>query len=172
MSKEYGIKGRSILVPLDLLSFPLSFPYDFMHLIYENQIKNLILLWTNNFKELDAGIGNYMLSVTVWDAIGDATAKASDTIPSVYSARLGSISGDGSTFTADNYSFWALYIGPVLLHRQFNHAKYYEHFVHFVQLINTCLKFEYTQSDLRLIQDGFIDWVKTYEQYVFYWQLY
>ena len=149
LAKSYGIKGRTILLSLDSLSFPHSFPYDFMHLIYENTLKNLILFWTNEFKDLGPGTGDYILSPTVWDAIGAATAKSSDLIPSVYSARLASISGDRSTFTADNYSFWALYIGPVLLQKKFNHSCYYEHFVQLVQLLHLCLKFEYTTSDIK-----------------------
>lgn len=52
LAKLYGIKGKTILLALDSLSFPYSFPYDFMHLIYENLIKNLILHWTNEFKDL------------------------------------------------------------------------------------------------------------------------
>ena len=164
LAKGYGIKGKTILAMLDSLSFPKSFPYDFMHLIYENLLKNLVLLWTNEFKGLDTGTGNYVLDATVWDAIGAATAKSSDTIPSVYSARLRSISGDRSTFTADNWSFWALYIGPVLLQRKFSHTRYYDHFVQLVQLLHICLKFEYTAADLKTIRDGFIAWVVAYEK--------
>ena len=129
-------------------------------------IKNLIALWTNNFKELDTGTGDYSLGPSVWEAIGAATASASDTIPSAYSARLRSISDDRSTYTADNYSFWALYIGPILLQRKFNHLRYYKHFVHLVQLIHLCLKFEYTAGDVRNIRDGFISWVETYKRHV------
>ena len=164
LGKLYGIKGRTILLSLDSLSFPHSFPYDFMHLIYENLIKNLILLWTNEFKGLSVGTGDYVLDPTVWDAIGAATAKSSDTIPSAYSARLGSISGDRSTFTADNYSFWALYIGPILLRHTFNHPCYYDHFVQLVRLLHICLKFEYTSADVKYIRDGFVEWVETYER--------
>ena len=166
LSKIYGIKGKTILISLDLLSFPASFLYDFMHLIYENLIKNLISLWTNDYKDLDTGTGSYTINAAVWDAIGTATAMASNTIPSAYSARLGSISGDRSTFTADNYSFWALYIGPVLLQRKFSHRRYYDHFVQLVQLLHICLKFEYTVGDIRAIREGFVDWVVTYERYV------
>ena len=161
LGMKYGIKGRTILMSLKSLSFPFSFPYDFMHLLYENVLKNLILLWTNNYKDINVGTGNYVIDATVWDANGVATALACDTIPSVYSARMGSVAQDNSTFTADNYSFWALYIGPVLLQRKFKEARYYDHFV---QLIHICLKFEYTASDIRSIQDGFINWVVAYER--------
>jgi hypothetical protein len=59
LPKVYGIKGVSILLNLKAISFPLSFPYDFMHLIWENLIPNLVLLWTRGFKNLDEGVGEY-----------------------------------------------------------------------------------------------------------------
>jgi hypothetical protein len=62
LSKAYGIKGVSILSNIKSLSFPLSFPYNFMHLIWENVIPNLILLWTGEFKGLDEGVGDYTVS--------------------------------------------------------------------------------------------------------------
>ena len=165
LGKKTGIKGKTILTALSSLSFPASFPYDFMHLIYEDLLKNLILLWTNEFKDLNTGAGDYTISTAVWDAIGRATAESCDTIPSVYSARLGSISGDRSTFSADNYSFWALYIGPVLLQRKFNRQCYYDHFVMLVRLLLLCLQFEYSSEDVKTIRDGFVAWVNTYESY-------
>ena len=65
LSKKYGIKGVSILSHLQSISFPLSFPYDFMHLIWENLIPNLILLWTGGFKGLDEGTGEYQFQPKV-----------------------------------------------------------------------------------------------------------
>jgi hypothetical protein len=61
-SRAYGIKGVPALSYLKSLSFPLSFPYDFMHLIWENCIPNLILLWTGEFKGLDEGVEDYQFS--------------------------------------------------------------------------------------------------------------
>lgn len=124
-------------------------------------LKRFLLKWLNT------GTGNYALSATVWDAVGAATAKACDTIPSSYSARFGSISHDRSTFTADNFSFWALFIGPILLQRTFNHPRYYDHFVELVELLHICLKYEYTRADVKAIRDGFVNWVVTYERCVF-----
>jgi Transposase family tnp2 len=62
LAKEYGVKGCSILFKLSSLTFPTCFPYDFMHLIWENVVKNLILLWTGNFKGLDEGSGCYSVA--------------------------------------------------------------------------------------------------------------
>jgi hypothetical protein len=43
LAKAYGIKGTPFLSALGSLRFPQSFPYDFMHLIWENLIPNLVL---------------------------------------------------------------------------------------------------------------------------------
>jgi hypothetical protein len=44
LTTKYGIKGLPLLTCLTSLSVPLSFPYDFMHLIWSNLIINLIHL--------------------------------------------------------------------------------------------------------------------------------
>lgn len=164
LSKSYGIKGIPILSYLPSLSFPLSFPYDFMHLIWENLIPNLIKLWTGTYKGLDEGVEEYHLSKTVWDAIGAATAKTGSTVPYVFGARPPNIAKVGSC-SAEVRSFWTQYIGPVLLRQQFKHQKYYDHFIHLVELLNICLQFEITSDEIQSIRSGFIKWVEDYERY-------
>ena len=58
LSKEFGIKGRSILSDIDSFSFPQLFPIDFMHVVWENVMKTLITLWTGDYKGLDEGSHN------------------------------------------------------------------------------------------------------------------
>jgi hypothetical protein len=86
-SRSTGIKGTSILFHLHSLRFPRSFPYDFMHLFWENLMKNLIKLWTSDFKGMDSGVEEYELEASVWSAVGEATASSGATIPSCYGAR-------------------------------------------------------------------------------------
>ncbi|KAF7336408.1 hypothetical protein MSAN_02294800 [Mycena sanguinolenta] len=128
---------------LDSLSFPRSFGYDFMHLIWENLIKNLVLLWTGEFKGLDDGREEYQLSKAIWEAIAAETAAASDTIPSAYGSRIPNIAKDRPNVSAEMWSFWTLYLGPVLLRRRFKHLKFYRHFIqlasfHGLKLMNPC----------------------------------
>ena len=52
LAKEYGVKGVPILSFVRSVQLPWSFPYDFMHLIFENLVPNLIQLWTDDFKDL------------------------------------------------------------------------------------------------------------------------
>lgn len=164
LSKKYGIKGVPILATLSSLFFPLSFPYDFMHLIYENVMKNLVLLWTGTYKNLDQGTGDYELNPSVWDAIGAATAAGGSTIPTAFGARPPDVSKDRTACTADTWSFWLLYLGPVLLHNKFTRRVYYDHFIKFVKLIHLCLQFEYTKDDIATIRRGFALWVEEYEK--------
>lgn len=164
LSKIYGVKGVSLFSNLKSLSFPLSFPYDFMHLIWENLIPNLILLWTGKFKDLDEGVGQYEFQPNVWDAIGVATAAAGSTIPSVFGVRPPNPATYKSSYSAETWSFWTLYLGPILLRRRFRHQRYYKHFIELVKLLRICLQFEITSEEVQTVRDGFIKWVEDYER--------
>lgn len=166
LSKQYGIKGLSILAALSSLSFPLSFPFDFMHLFWENTLPNLVMLWTGNFKGLDEGTEDYRLSTSVLDAIGEATAAAGSTIPSVFGPRLPNFAKDRNLYTADMWSFWTLYLGPTLLARKFKHEKYHRHFVDLVRLLHLCLQWEITHEKVDDVRRGFAKWVEQFEEYV------
>jgi hypothetical protein len=157
-----------VLSYLPSLSFPFSFPYDFMHLIWENVIPNLVGLWTGDFKGLDQGRESYGLEKGVWEAIGAASAA---TIPASFCSRPPNLAGNRSSCTADSWSFWALYLGPVLLHRKFAKPKYYDHFVDLVKLLHICLQFELSKHDIQTLRESFARWVTKYcmrskEQYL------
>jgi hypothetical protein len=159
LSKLYGVKGISILSHLKSISFPQSFPYDFMHLIWENLIPNLVLHWTGGYKGLDEGTGEYQFERNVWEAIGAATAAAGGTIPSAFGARPHNPATNKASFTADAWSFWTLYLGPVLLRRRFRKQCYYTHFIDLVKLLHMCLQFDITTEEVRVVREGFIKWV-------------
>ncbi|KAJ7666787.1 hypothetical protein DFH06DRAFT_984464 [Mycena polygramma] len=135
-----------------------------MHLIWENLIKNLILLWTGEFKGLDEGTGEYELAKAVWEAIASRTSSASDTIPSAYGSRVPNIAKDRPNVSAEMWSFWTLYLGPVLLRRRFRNAKYFVHFIQLVRLLNICLQFEISNAEIEEVRVGFIAWVRRYEE--------
>jgi len=164
LAMEYGINGVPLLSVLDSLALPLSTGYEFMHLIFENLIPNLALLWSGNFKNLDKN-QPFVFSKTVWEAIGATAAASRSTMPSSYGAAVPNIATDRSTFSAETWSQWALFVGPVVLNGRFPNKKYYDHFCELVELINLCLKFEFSKDDISKIRDGFIGWVKKYERY-------
>ncbi|KAJ7206884.1 hypothetical protein GGX14DRAFT_535429 [Mycena pura] len=138
-----------------------------MHLIWENLVKNLTLLWTGEFKGLDSGKEEYELGKAVWEGIASKTSIAGDTIPSAYGSRVPNIAKDRPNVSAEMWSFWTLYLGPVLLRRRFKHVKYYRHFIQLVRLLNICMQFEITDDEIEEVRTGFIAWVRTYEDIYF-----
>lgn len=164
LAKAYGIKGIPLLSALSSLSFPHSFPGEFMHLIWENLLPNLLQLWTAEFKDIDHSNHDYVLQPSVWEAIGAASAAAGKTIPSAFGTRVPNIATKQIPLTAEMRSIWTLYLAPVLLRGRFKNNRFYEHFLRLVHLLNLCLQFEVTDDEVDEITDGFADWVKEYEQ--------
>ncbi len=138
-----------------------------MHLIFENVFKNLMLLWSGNYKDLDVGDGEYQIHPTVWDAIGAASAASGNTIPSAFGPHSPNVVNDKTSWTTDSRSFWCLYVAPVVLSGRFMHRCYYDHFVKPVKLINTYLQYEITTKEVNKLRAGFAGWVQDYEKYAF-----
>jgi hypothetical protein len=164
LAKKYGIKGVPILSALSSLSFPRSFPYDFMHLIWTNLIPNLTLLWTGSFKDIDHDDKGYVIAKTVWDAICKAGAAAGSTIPAAFGSRVPNLASEKNQMTAETYSIWTLYLAPALLKNRFLDERYYKHFVLLVGLLTTCLQFEITPKEIDDLEIGFRQWVQEYER--------
>lgn len=83
-----GINGESILMHLPGFSWTQSCLHDGMHLLWENLVLRLVELWTctGRFKKLNAG--KYKINTLTWEKIGDETALATATIPSVFCRAL------------------------------------------------------------------------------------
>ena len=107
LSTMFGIKGLPLLSALSSLSLPISFPYDFMHLIWANLIPNLILLWTGKFKDLDHNGQDYVIMQTVWNAIGETTFRAGETIPAALGSCVPNIALD--IYKNYGYRYWNAY---------------------------------------------------------------
>ncbi|KAI6023243.1 hypothetical protein BKA83DRAFT_4463948 [Pisolithus microcarpus] len=121
-----------------------------MHLIWENVMKNLVLLWKGEFKGLDTGQESYELG--------------KNTIPSTYGASPPNVTTDRMACTADTWSFWTLYIGPVVLRHKFTKEKYYKHFIDLVKILHVCLQFELSADDIQTVCRWLERWVLSYEE--------
>lgn len=164
LSKLFGINGTPILSRLSSLSFPASFPFDFMHLIWENVTKTLVDLWCGDFKGIDEGTGEYTVASAVWEAIGTLCRASGDTIPAVFSARVPNIATERSHFIAETWGTWTLFLGPVLLRKRFRRDVYHKHFVSLVKLLSICLQFNLTSADIDKVELGMRKWVLEYEK--------
>ena len=76
LRKETGIRSQSILLELRALHFPRSFPYDTMHLIFLNIVKNTFKLWAGERSIDVTEKKEYILSEDVLDDIGTAMREA------------------------------------------------------------------------------------------------
>ena len=101
----------------------------------------------------------------VWEAIGEASAASSRTTPSTFGAPMPNIASEKYQFSAENWSFWTLYLAPSLLHRRFLNDRYHQHFVELVRLLNICLQFEISDDEIETVRAGMIKWVEDYERY-------
>jgi len=165
LSKAYGIKGVPLLSALGSLRFPQSFPYNFMHLIWENLILNLVLFWSGNYKGMDEG-QPYVLAPNIWQVIGATSANATKMIPSSFGASIPNPAKDSSYFMSLTWSVWSLFITPTVLQRRFPDERYYKHFCSLVRVLNLCLQFEISKEEIDEIESGICKWVVDYEQCV------
>jgi hypothetical protein len=100
LTKESGIKGIPLLSSLNTLNFPFSFPLNFMHLIFENLIPNLILHYTGTFEKLDSGTEDYKLPKEEWSEI----CRAARLMTSPPRALLGLFGIDAQRWTGRSQS--------------------------------------------------------------------
>jgi hypothetical protein len=164
LAKEHGIKGIPMLSSISSISFPSSFPFDFMHLIWENLIPNLIEFWTGEFKDLDHEDEGYFIEQHIWNEIGTATAASKATIPAAFGAPVPNIATKNCPMSAEMYANWTLFIAPIVLRGRFKSAQYYQHFMRLVELLKLCLAFEISEEMLNQIDEGFRLWVEGYEK--------
>jgi hypothetical protein len=164
LATKYGIKGVPVLSCISSISFPSSFPFDFMHLIWENLIPNLIEFWTGIFKDLDHDGKGYVIEPRVWEEIGAATAACGATIPSAFGAPVPNIATKRHEMSAEMYANWTLFIAPIVLRGRFKMRRYYKHFMQLVELLKLCLAFEISEETLNRIDEGFRLWVEDYEK--------
>ncbi|KAF8599739.1 hypothetical protein BDV93DRAFT_448790 [Ceratobasidium sp. AG-I] len=164
-SRDTGINGLSPLARLSSLEFPTSFPHDFMHIMFENVLPNLLDLWTRagRWKTFGTGDEDYILGPDVWSAIGIACAQSGDTIPAAFGCRVPNLKDKRYETTSESMLLFATLLGPALLRGRFRRPRYYAHFIRLVKLINLCMGFEVTHEELHEIRNGFARWVQDFE---------
>jgi len=166
--KQYGIWGSPALHRVGSLNFTICAPLEWMHLLLKNVIPGLMNLWTGRFKDLDEGTDNYKLVPHIWEEFGQETVNAVKTIPSSFVCVLGNIAENRSSFTAESWGFWFIYLALILLKNHFLDNKYYVHMCKLVRLMKTSIKLELTTSEVDELKEGFVQWVKEYEECVPY----
>ncbi|KAG9122347.1 hypothetical protein FRC07_001330 [Ceratobasidium sp. 392] len=163
----FGINDLTPFTRLSSIEFPTSFPYDFMHAVFQNVVPTLLDLWTHTGRmdRFGSGREDYILSSDAWSGIGAACAKSGKTIPSLFGCRVPNLATDRHLSTAESTTLFATLLGPSLLRGEFKQSAYYDHFIELVRLINMCLDLEIKRKDIDKIREGFAGWVQGYEKH-------
>src|SRR5258708_16775757 len=70
LSQRHGLNGKCSLLEIPSLRWAVTFPHDFMHLMFENHFKNKIHMWSGNYKALSSVQKVYEIKIVVWEQIG------------------------------------------------------------------------------------------------------
>ena len=163
IAMDHGIKGMPALsYRVNSMDFARGVPWDFMHLLYENVVKNLVNLWKGRYKGLDEGTQTYVIPDHIWKQIGEETVAAVKDIPSAFVRSLGNINDDQAGYTAEGWAFWFMYLAPFLLkNRLSDHC--FRHMCQLVEIMKTCIQFTLHHNEIDALEDQIIAWVQEYE---------
>jgi hypothetical protein len=164
LAMHWGINDTPILYGIPSLTLPSSFPHDFMHLLAENIIPNLLDFWTGKFKKLPEGTVRYQIPEDTWLQVGKETEAASALIPSPFCSKLPNIATDRRFYKAELYFFWFVYLAPLLLKGRFLDNRVYRHMLLLVHIIKTCLAFEISSDEIDDLERDIVQWVRGYEE--------
>jgi hypothetical protein len=165
LAMRFGIKGMPALKRVGSIDYARGVPWDFMHLLFENVVKNLVNLWMGKFKGLDAGKEDYIIPPAIWKTIGQETIDSVKDIPSAFVRSLGNLAEDSTYFTAEGWAFWFMYLAPILLQGRFSDNKYYKHLCELADIMKICIKFSLSHNKIDKLEKRIAAWVEGYERY-------
>ncbi|OJT14659.1 hypothetical protein TRAPUB_8784 [Trametes pubescens] len=140
-----------------------------MHLFCKNIIPNLVDLWMGHFKLFpNKGTGPYEIPSTIWVKIAQETTEVVKDIPSAFVSSIPDLIKGRKLWTADIWTFWFMYIAPIVLHNRFQDNKYYDRMCDLITIMDMTLQFEITNTELKDLCSHIIKWVETYKE--FYYQ--
>lgn len=141
-----------------------SFPPGFIHAVWENTVKLLVDIWIGECKDLGDEVRE--ISASDWEAVGIATERCRDLIPSQYAPKLPNVATNRSSFSAEMWCFWTIFIAPIVLNGLFRRPSCYRHFMDLVKLLRKCLQYTIRRSEVEELRRGFAKWVQDYERFV------
>ncbi|KAJ4473974.1 hypothetical protein C8J55DRAFT_375496, partial [Lentinula edodes] len=156
----HGIKDIPVFSRVECQHYGRSSAHDWMHM-FENIIPNLVSLWTGKFKGIR---GDYELEASVWEQVGEETVNAVKDIPATFVRRLPNIATDRSSYTAESWVFWFMYLMPILLQNRFNNSVYYDHACHLRDIMVVSLQFTITLDEIEQMRRDIIKWIREYER--------
>ncbi|KAJ3500927.1 hypothetical protein NLJ89_g9571 [Agrocybe chaxingu] len=163
IAQKTGIKGMPAFSRVGSLNYARGMPWDFMHLLFENVVKNLFNMWMGSFKNLTSENEDFIIPADIWKKIGKETVNAVKYIPSQFVRSVKNLVDDQTTMNAEAWSFWFMYMAPILLKNRLV-EKYYRHACDLVTIMKMCTQFSITREEVDELEEHIIQWVQRYEK--------
>lgn len=96
-------------------------------------------------------------------AIGKETADATYLLPSAFIRPLPNIATSPSLYCAESWSFWIVYIGPIVLRGRLL-KKYYDHYLELVSIIKCLLELNNTTQRIEQLKEEIAHYVEEFEK--------
>ncbi|KAJ9093440.1 hypothetical protein QFC21_005451 [Naganishia friedmannii] len=106
----------------------------------------------------------FVLSKKTWTTITKEIASSNSTTPAQIAPRVGNITKK-SFWTAETYSYFLMFLGPVVLKGRLP-APYYAHFVLLSEIAKQITSQEINVEELAMLHRQIVSWVKAFEKYV------
>ncbi|CAE7185763.1 unnamed protein product [Rhizoctonia solani] len=161
LCKKFGICGPSILDRIPSIARPSSYPHEFMHLFLLNHGPDLISIWIGTHTGVPGRAR--LISLANWGLIGTETAESTYLLPASYIRPLPNIATSWGLYTAESWSFWIIYIGPVVLRGRLA-QKYYDHYLELVSILKCLLSLKNTVARIEQLREDIIHYVETFEE--------
>ena len=161
--RETGISHVCLFSLLPYFDMARAVPHGFMHTMYINQFKALIKLWRGDFKGLDSGNSNYVISGPIWHIVGIEMKRTVKTIPAAFICSIPNIDSDFNSFTAEDSGFWLTWLVPYLLADHLPDP-YYSHLLKIIKIIKTCTGFRMSKAELKDLGTELYKWHLEYKE--------
>ncbi|GAA5931369.1 uncharacterized protein JCM15063_001447 [Sporobolomyces koalae] len=170
VSEFIGINGLPIISEVPGIDIPRSFSMELMHLLFENVMKDLRILWTGKLGTTTlTGDYPFVISQDDWDLVDVEVENASRDIPSEWGKKMPAPGRNQGWFTAEDYANFLNYVGPAVLHKRLQEP-YYSHFLQFRSIALKLLHPNIPRRDINqggLLSEAIVDWVTQYEELYF-----
>jgi hypothetical protein len=98
--------------------------------------------------------------------VGQETANSAKLIPAAFTRRLPNIAPGRSSYNAEVYIFWFMYVMPIVLKDCFENPFYYTHACALWDIMSITIQFTITRAEIEILRISIINWIRAYEKYV------
>jgi hypothetical protein len=170
--KRTGVSRSSILLELQSLHFPRSFPADIMHLVLQNIAPLLYQLWNRTKLAIDDrnhsnfAVRPYHLDDAAIEAISSALANARGEIPTYLGHAPRRINNHYKGYKAAEWEAWLKLFGVPLLDQRLNEA-YVENFRTLSRIYTLATRHSLIRVDIDLLEVLVLQFVRSFEDLYF-----